>query len=252
VRGFVGALTRNTRWLSWAGLVFGIQIGMIIWFSDRGRPAMKKPAPAPMLSVTGSGTSELLELRDPTLFALPHYRTFSGDAWLKPPAAPERSFEWAEDPRWLALEVQAIPHLPATKVDSLNAFEVVNAAVPESSSLSLSVPSQFPDKSAVRINGGLSNRKLLASLDLPSWGSTNLLTNTVIRLMVDSEGLPRSQTLLIRSGATEADNYALRMTRNLRFEPITPSQNADASPDSLAWGEVVFAWHGLLPTGGSR
>src|SRR5262249_53548950 len=126
-----------------------------------------------------------------------------------------------------------------------------NAPTPESPSLSLSVPSKFADKSTVRINGALSNRKLLAVPDLPSWGSTNLLTNTVIRLMVDSEGLPRSQTLLIRSGATEADDYALRTARNLRFEPDTP-RTADTSPNSLAWGELVFQWRGVLPTGGNK
>src|SRR5206468_1660290 len=117
-------------------------------------------------------------------------------------------------------ETQAILRLAAAKVDSLNAFEVVSASTPESPALSLSVPSQFPETSAMRINGALTSRKLLAIPNLPSWGSTNLLTNTVIRLMVDSEGLPRSQSLLIRSGATEADDYALRTARDLRFEPV--------------------------------
>src|SRR3954463_6569510 len=74
VKGFVAAFTRNTRWLTWVGLVFTIQIGIIVWFSERGKPAVKKPAPAPMLSLAGRGSSELLALRDPTLFALPHYR----------------------------------------------------------------------------------------------------------------------------------------------------------------------------------
>ena len=104
----------------------------------------------------------------------------------------------------------------------------------------------------MKINGALSNRKLLVVPDLPSWGSTNLITNTVVRLMVDSEGLPRSQTLLSRSGATEADDYAVRMTRGLRFEPVIVTRNAETSPDSLAWGEVVFQWHGMLQVGGNK
>ena len=50
-----------------------------------------------------------MALSDPTLFALPHFRGFWGDPWLRPPPAPDRSFEWTEEPRWLALETQALP-----------------------------------------------------------------------------------------------------------------------------------------------
>jgi hypothetical protein len=253
VKKFISAVTRNTRWLSWVGLVFTIQIAIIVWFSDYAKPSAKKPVPAPTLRLAGPDSFELLALRDPTLFALPHFQGFSGDAWLKPPTAPERSFEWTEEPRWLALEPQTIPHLPAAKVDSLNAFEVVNASAQEPPSLMLSPPPQFPENSTMKIDGALARRKLLAPPTLPSWASTNLLTNTVIRVIIDDEGLPRSQTLLVRSGVQEADDYALKTARGLRFEASPIAQSAKGSPDSiLIWGEIVFRWHGTPPTGANK
>ena len=68
--------------------------------------------------------------------------------------------------------------------------------------------------------------------------------------MVDSEGLPRSETLLIRSGLPEADDYALRAARNLRFKPLDNRQKSPAS--ALDWGEVVFQWHATAPTAGNK
>jgi TonB family protein len=194
-----------------------------------------------------------LALKDPTLFALPHFRGFSGDAWLKPPPAPERSFEWTEEPRWLALETQGLPGVNLeAKPENLNAFEVVNASAPEPSSLILSAPLQFPQGSTMSIDGALARRELLTSPVLPSWGSTNLLTNTVVRIMVNGEGLPRSATLLIRSGVNEADDYALKTTRNLRFKAQSMANGQKSSGSVLDWGEVVFQWHGVAPTGGNK
>jgi hypothetical protein len=253
LKNFLNAVTRNTRWLTWVGLVFAIQLAIIVWCSDYAKPSVRKPAPAPMLSLASPRSSELLALRDPTLFALPHFRGFSGGAWLKQPTAPERSFEWTEEPRWLAMEPQTVPRLPATKLDDLNAFEVVNHSTPEASSLIFSAPPQFPQNSTMKINGALSRRKLLTSPALPSWASTNLLTNTVIRVLVDDEGLPRSQTLLIRSGALQADDYALKTARALHFEPAVPPQAGKGSPESIfTWGELVFQWHGTPLSGANK
>jgi hypothetical protein len=244
-------LTRRARWLGWLLVVCLVQIALIFWMSDYTPAKIRKPAAAPVLRMVGRGSAELLALSDPTLFALPHFRGFSGDAWLTPPPPPNRAFEWTEEPRWLPFQQQEFAR---TKTDSktntaLNAFEVISRFAPEPSSLVISAPPQFREKSAIRIDG-LATRRLLSLPNLPSWSSTNVLTNTVLRVMIDAKGIPRSQTVLVRSGFSEADAYALKIARDLRFEPVpeTPRAAANPSVPALSWTEVVFLWHTLPAT----
>ena len=73
----------------------------------------------------------------------------------------------------------------------------------------------------MRLEGDLAQRRLLAPLDLRSWTSRDILTNSVVRLLVDAEGLPLSVTLLSGSGAQEADQHALDQAKAARFEPLS-------------------------------
>ena len=46
----------NTRWLGWVAIVFLLQIAVIAWVSDYGKPSIRKPSPAPRLALTGPGS----------------------------------------------------------------------------------------------------------------------------------------------------------------------------------------------------
>jgi len=255
MNGFVGALNRNGRWIGWVTVVFLLQIGFIFWLSDYSRPQVRKPAAAPAIHLAGIGSAELLALSDPTLFALPHFRSFSGQAWLRPPASPNHWFEWTEEPRWLPASPEEFPRVDSTasQTASLDAFEVVRASAPQQPSLVIAVPPLFREKSALKVTGSLGNRKLQSLPELPSWKFTDLITNTVVGVVVNADGIPRSERLLVRSGLKEADDYALKATLELRFEPLPGAERGEASlPAGMTWGELVFQWHGIAGAEGAK
>src|SRR5262245_56146063 len=73
------------RWWTLILLVLVGQIGIIFWL---GKPQVHAPpttAPAPSIQLASPASSNLLALSAPTLFALPHQQSFSGQAWLTIP-----------------------------------------------------------------------------------------------------------------------------------------------------------------------
>src|SRR5436853_4796158 len=81
-------------------LVFVVQVALIFGLSNRSA-ATPRAVPATPRVRLDEGSGEMLALLDPTLFALPHPRPFSGDAW-----AGVREFQpadWSEEPLWLDL-----------------------------------------------------------------------------------------------------------------------------------------------------
>ena len=99
----------------------------------------------------------------------------------------------------------------------------------------------------MRLEGALAQRRLITPLDLHSWTNLDILTSSVVQLVVDAEGLPQSVTLLSGSGSRDADQHALDQARLARFEPLSRNPAA-ASPDPTAhlnWGRLVFLWHTL-------
>ncbi len=248
MNGFASALKRNTRWILSVALLFLLQIALIFWLSDYSQPPIRKPAHAPTIQLADTASAELLALSDPTLFALPHFRGFSGKAWLKAPSPPDRWFDWTEEPRWLPMPAAELPRtISLGSPANLDAFEVVSVSTPEPPSLIISAPAQFRQKSALKVDGALAGRKLTVSPNLPSWPFPDLLTNTVVGVMVNAEGLPRSETLLVRSGLVAADEYALKTARELRFEPLAAAQSSRTVPDSvMTRGELIFQWRGTV------
>ena len=95
----------------------------------------------------------------------------------------------------------------------------------------------------------MAQRRLLTSVALPSWPSSELLADSVVRMTVDADGRPVSCVLLQTNGLPEADREALARARALRFAPV--SDGGGHTAKSLAgrnWGNVVFEWHTLPPT----
>ena len=99
------------------------------------------------------------------------------------------------------------------------------------------------------IEGNLASRALLSIPRLPSWTNTDLLTNTVVQMLVDARGYPLSMLLLGQSGFTNADGYALKLSRAMRFEPLktgTVSDHHTPAPP-LSLGNVIFEWQTVPP-----
>jgi len=229
-------------------LIFGVQLGLIFWLGSTAAIRPRPAAAALTLHLAGQASAELRALNDPTLFTLPHPQGFSGPVWLRMPRPEFRSFEWS-----------APTYHPLLPLDQLGT--VFNPLVETSDFAALRLPAQpeaaptLPDlpplavsaaQSVVQLEGGLAQRRLLAPLELKSWSHADILTNSVVQVVVDAEGRPVSPpTLLSGSGSAVADQYALEQARTARFEPVSRDQ-AERAPNPtahLSWGKMIFRWH---------
>jgi len=238
------------RWVVLIGLVFAAQAGLMFAFRDRQPVVPRQPARVPMLRLA-TESSELLALTDPTLFALPHREGFSGAAWLTNPPPDSPTNAWTEPVRWLPPPVEQLGAEFRSFIQT-NAFESLQiVAMSEPAPI---IPELFPveppsTRSTLRIGGDLARRRLITPLVLPSWTNTDLLTNSVVQLLVDARGNVISAALLPPgSGLTAADTNALALANSARFESIEPAGPDRAQhPAPLAtFGTMIFEWQTML------
>jgi hypothetical protein len=246
------AKSSSRRWWLFAALVLAGQLAAIYWLSDQSRPVIRRPAPAPTITLVQP--NELFALHDPTIFALPHARSFSGKAWQILPALPYRPFEWAAPLEWMPLPANQLGEglarfLQTNRSETLRALEL-----PQPALIDPEVPDTpvFPQRSSVRVDGALRTRRLLTPFAPSSWAHSDLLTNTVVDLIVGLDGIPVSCELRPPgSGLLLADQQALALARRAKFESFVtkgPRRNTNAPPVStLMRGSLVFSWR-TLPT----
>lgn len=241
------------RWSGVIAAIFAAQLGLIFWLSDR-TPLRPRPAvPAPTLRLAGKSAAGLLELSDPTLFAVPHRRGFAGLAWLAIPQREYQGFNYSSPPEWLALSPSGLG-VDFSQFIQTNVFSPSRVPSNPGPEEAVGEPVQLPpasERSELKIEDGLAQRRLATPLELPSWRGAELLGNSVVRMVVDAGGRPVSLALLQTNGLREADLEALARARSLRFAPV--SEAAGASTNRLAaqsWGNLVFEWRTLPVTNG--
>jgi len=234
------------RWLMTVLLIFIVQLGLIFGLSDKTRPRARPSGAAPMLRLRAPGSSEVLDLMDPTWFALPHRQGFSGAAWMTAPDFPTNKFSWSEELRPLGLRTQDLGSA-FNRFVATNDFAGFQTLAPPEPSLVLPPFTRVgvPSSSSLRIEGRLGQRRLLTRLSLTNWPHTDLLTNSVVQLLVDAEGRPVSGgTLLSSSGLPAADQRALELATAARFNSVAESGPAGAT-GRLIWGTLIFEWKKL-------
>ena len=244
------------RWCSAIAVVFAAQVVLVLWLGERGPLRSRPPGVTPTLRLAAGISPEVLARDDPTLFALPHWRGFSGAAWLKPQPVPNRPLDWCEEPRPLALRPTQLGALllaqAATNPTPPLAFLPVlepPSALPDPPPLPLA-----PEQSRLTIEGDLARCRMLTRPDLPSWQYNDVLTNTGVQLLVDADGRPGAVILLFSSGCQKADDHALAQARMARFDvPGAAGRDGAAASTPLAhWvsGLLLFEWHTapLAPT----
>lgn len=240
------------RWWWTITLLLAAHLGLVFWLGERGPIRRRWPAQVPTLRLLPEGSAELLALDDPTLFALPHRRGFAGLAELATSAFPERPSDWSEEARWLPLPVAQLG-LAFRRFAETNDFHATRLPLlvePEGAFYEPVPQSGSPAQSSLSIEGELAGRRLLGPLDLPVWQSSDLLTNSVVQVLVNAHGRPVSVILLnlpAGSGLKKADDHALAQAWTARFEPVGtegPQAWPAASPLArLTWGTLVFQWH---------
>src|ERR1019366_6257464 len=75
-------------------------------------------------------------------------------------------------------------------------------------------------RSTLRLEWDQAPRRLLTPLELRSQENPEILTNSVVQIVVDADGRPAFVTLLSGSGSKAADQQALEHANAARFEPL--------------------------------
>jgi TonB family protein len=241
------------RWVGVLVLVFLAQLILIVSLGKRGPVQARSGSGPSVLKLAANPSREFLELEDPTLFALPHIQGFSGKAWLKVEGTSMTNFVWSEPEKWLGVQLEPLgaafrEFMATNRFASLEMQQTLGPelTVPEGRQMA---PPMV--QSSMRLTGELAARRLLTRLDLPSWpprtnalNELDLVTNTVVQVVVNAAGRPVSATLLGRSGSEAADERAMSEARTARFAPLAGGENeAMTNPiANLTWGRMVFEW----------
>jgi hypothetical protein len=234
-------------------LCFAAQVIFILLFGERRVAALKPGLFATTVHLVADPWSmeqlaAFTELSDPSAFALPSQEGFSRAGWLTYKLLSDEFAESGEQPTWLQLDATALGRdLSAfLATNTTPPIRIADESMPELVGLQPrpSTELEFPP-SELRIGGALARRKLLTPLTPPPWPHPEILTNSVVRLLVDADGAPISTALVWGSGSKDADNYALAATKRLRFKP-------DRARDSVTSGTANFLWHTLPPRLGTN
>jgi hypothetical protein len=240
---------RPGLWIA-AALVFAAQVGLLFWLGNPPPAAPLKLSVPPVIHVSGTGSEEWLALQDPTLFVLPHRDNFSGDAWLKIPPQKFAPTNWTEPPRPLPLPAE---QLGAAFVAFMQTNRPARFQLALESGLASENPEGPPmvsisNPSTLRIEGDLARLHLLTPLHLPPQTNADLLTNTVVQLLVSAEGYPFSTVLLSGSGSGEADEAALtNYAKAVRFAPAQEAALGMVPGNKMTLGKLVFEWQTIPP-----
>jgi hypothetical protein len=244
------AWSRQRWWIAIA-LVLALQTALVFVLENRSPAVPRKTATTPVIHWQETVSFAPLAVSDPTLFVLPHREGFSGEAWLdKIPPLDFTPLEWTEPPRWLAL---AASTLGANFKDFMAAnasppFQTLATIEPPRISPELFPMETAPMQSTLRIEGGLSKRRLLSTPQLQAWANADLVASSVVQLLVDAQGHTFSAVLLSPgSGLKAADDRALELAEAAEFEPIASSgPNTEINAASnLTLGTMTFVWQTL-------
>jgi TonB family protein len=236
-----GSWTRNW-WLTFVALVFVAHLLLLFAFGWRKQIVPRVATNVPTLNLANDSSEWLtlwLALNDPTLFALPHQKDFASALWLPMHALPPPSFRWTESPRWLPLSTNVLG-LAFNQFMQTNRFtnDVYQLKPPvKLSAPGLPIESVFAQNSAPQIQDDLTQRRLLAPVDLPSWPYADVLAPSVVQAVVDEAGNVISTVLLSPSGYDAADQRALELARAARFAPAS----------RLTVGRMIFNWRTAPP-----
>jgi hypothetical protein len=194
--------------------------------------------PQPVGPMQTNQPSDFETLNDPLVFAGAHQHGFSAAAWMMRPRQDYALTNAPLQPQYLAFSrtpTEFPPSDNSIRARRRGGMPFVEFALPVE-----------PQRSILSIEGGLENRKLTATPDIPIQFATDVLSNTVVQLGVRGDGFPFTARIVSGSGSRGADLTALDIANKLRFSPVPLIEEND--PGALQWGELVFQWFTTEPT----
>jgi hypothetical protein len=239
------------------GIALVVQLGLIWLLGERPKPRRLPPefglgiwlVPEP---TGGISLAQGLGWADPTLFALPALKGFSGRAWMVVRPLEYEPEPWSEPWGWLSLDVGRLGlGSGALLAASARApLLVADKPLPRLIGAERPVPAvSTRTQSVVRLDGLLAQRRWLDPVVPPSWPHPDVLSNTVVQATVEAGGWVISAVVLQSSGSAQADEFALRQTLQARFEPVA-ARALTGLDSGLTQGLLIFQWHTVPPTNG--
>lgn len=244
---------RSWTWRTWAAVVAGLLLlhGVGLWKFGRGQRTPSRPLEAvPQWTWADLGVADWRAWFDPTLFVHGHPQSFSGPGWMLQPRVAYSAPLPLEPPRFLELDQLSWD-------DSLRLLDRAAAWTPSVLSLRPGTSPGFSNlvprhpltlrESSLRISPASFRRLQRSPPPLPGWPSAELLTNSVVRLLVNRAGRVLTATLLVSSGSPAADQKALEIARQLEFEPGPTGATPSAATAELTSLWAIFEWQTLPP-----
>jgi hypothetical protein len=231
--------------------VFLVEMIVIIVLAERPGSKVVAPESRTALALASADWSsrwlaESSDANDPTLLALPGSYGFSGGAWLNFTQLEPRLTDWSEPVRWLEMDQQRLAHTFLSFISTNTRLPLLVADLPNARAAASepNLPEEiFRTNSTVRMEGEIAARPLLNKWTLPSRPHSDLLSNSVVQVMVDLAGHVVTTTLLAGCGDDEADRLALKLANTARFTPALKPVATRPPDDNLSWGRIVFQWH---------
>lgn len=196
------------------------------------------------LPVSGSDLAPAsMEPENPFLFASAGFDGFSGIAWLRKPdweptvptaAAPIRFLGYREARQAGPAKFAGEPFAFSTRPRAQAVFTPpagVELDAPRASRLEVT---------------GLEDRALVSPMPLPPQFHSDILTRSLVEVLVGQDGLVISARVIENSGSPKADAEALALTKMARFEPGKAGRKAAAGPQTA---KLIFDWHTLALSG---
>ncbi len=237
---------RIGMWIAVA-LVFAAEVGVAFWLGNPPPGRSSRPAASMIVHMSGDSSQELLALQDPTLFLLPHRDNFSGAAWIK---IPKQRFE---PPTWTEAAMP-LPLAPKQLGATFLTFMGTNPPPPfhaemlaNSMDITTPPPPTISTPSRIRMEGDLAKLRLATPVHLPPQTNADVLPNTAVQMMVDSQGRVLSPVVVTSCLNPDTDKTALDFARNARFEPIKAAAIGSVIPDKITFGTMVFEWQTVPP-----
>ena len=236
----------RSRWWTGIALVMVVQAGLVFWLSDKTVRAARPSSSEPVIQFMKGDPFTLLPLSDPTLFVLPHREGFAGEGWMNTLQRTNEPMTWKEPLRYLDVTSDQLGAVfrAFVRTNRLPAFPRVVFSAPNLTYPALPVTGPVSIPSKVMIAGDLAGRPLLTPFHPPPQTYGDVLSNSVVRVVVDARGHVLSYVLLSGSGKSESDQLALEFAKAARFGPVKNGvQDSVGGPAAgLTLGRMIFQW----------
>ncbi len=240
------------QWMRVIGIILAVQLVLVFAFSQRSLPAPRSDESlttvklAPEMNAL-QAVASLGGVPDPTLFALMNRQGFSARTWMDFTFFQHSLNDWQEPVRWLAPDATRFGQDFSRSVQSV---EINRPLIEDKPAPRADTPEVFADismhRSTVELSAELQARTLVSALVLPPQTHNDILTNSIVQVVVNPAGNVLSARLVRGSGSKKADQAAVEIASHARFELVRPPESARLNPlSAMNVGDLIFRWHTL-------